>query len=198
MEYFISDIHAGHENCIAFDSRPFKSVLEMNQTLINNCNKVVKNSDDLYILGDVAMKPQIAIEFLKKLNGKKHLILGNHDKEQIIRDANVCEEITPYKRIVISNSYLNEFSPHGSIVVCMSHYPMLDWDKKMRGSVHLFGHVHTNDCIYFDNNQPLVFPLKELKNAYNVFCGYQGYTPLRLDQILRLNGYYPDAYKPQE
>lgn len=50
--YYISDLHLGHENVIRFDNRPFDSVEEMNETLVNNWNSVVTNADHVYHLGD--------------------------------------------------------------------------------------------------------------------------------------------------
>lgn len=52
MKYYISDLHFDHTNVIKFDNRPFKDVEEMNNTLINNWNSVVKKSDIVYVLGD--------------------------------------------------------------------------------------------------------------------------------------------------
>ena len=51
MIYFTSDLHFYHENVIKHANRPFSNVEEMNQTLINNWNKKVGISDEIYILG---------------------------------------------------------------------------------------------------------------------------------------------------
>lgn len=52
MYYYISDMHLGHKNVLKFDSRPFESVEEMNETLIANWNVKVTDEDDVWILGD--------------------------------------------------------------------------------------------------------------------------------------------------
>ena len=38
MNYYISDLHIGHENILRFDNRPFADVNEMNNKLIENWN----------------------------------------------------------------------------------------------------------------------------------------------------------------
>ena len=52
MNYFISDLHFGHKNCLAFDNRPFKDVEEQDSAIISNWNAVVDIHDDVWILGD--------------------------------------------------------------------------------------------------------------------------------------------------
>jgi calcineurin-like phosphoesterase family protein len=76
--WLISDTHFSHENIITYCKRPFASAEEMDEVLVQNWNKVVKPSDHVYHLGDVALrKQQLAI--VSRLNGKKRLLLGNHD-----------------------------------------------------------------------------------------------------------------------
>ena len=52
MNYYISDLHIGHENILRFDNRPFADVNEMNNKLIENWNARVCSDDTVYILGD--------------------------------------------------------------------------------------------------------------------------------------------------
>lgn len=54
MNYFISDLHFGHKNCLSFDNRPFKSIEENDETIIKNWNNTVKIDDDIYLLGDIS------------------------------------------------------------------------------------------------------------------------------------------------
>lgn len=54
MNFFISDTHFGHKNCMAFDNRPFATVEECDAAIINNWNKAVSYNDDVYLLGDMS------------------------------------------------------------------------------------------------------------------------------------------------
>ena len=78
MNYYIADLHLGHKNIIRLSNRPFHSVEEMDQTIINNINKTIKPEDDLYILGDFAFKSN-GWEMAKRLNGNITLLKGNLD-----------------------------------------------------------------------------------------------------------------------
>jgi calcineurin-like phosphoesterase family protein len=85
-----SDTHFGHENIIMYCGRPFANAEIMDEVLIENWNSVVKPGDKVYHLGDVYMghKRENISRILSKLNGKKRLILGNHDngKDQVLRE----------------------------------------------------------------------------------------------------------------
>lgn len=56
MNYYISDLHLLHENVPRFDNRPFDSIQQMQETIVNNWNRKVTNGDTVYILGDVSMR----------------------------------------------------------------------------------------------------------------------------------------------
>ncbi len=123
--YIISDLHFGHESIIKFCSRPFDSVEEMNEILIENWNKVVKSSDRVYLVGDVAWKKK-DIPLCEKLNGKKILIKGNHDVYPL-------EEYTKYFEDI--RSYLVEDN------MIVSHIPIyLNEHDRFIGNIH--GHTH--------------------------------------------------------
>ena len=78
--FYISDLHFGHKNIIAFDNRPFKTVEEMDEVLISNWNQTVSSGDHVYILGDLCWgKAKDWPAVLERLSGNKHLIRGNHD-----------------------------------------------------------------------------------------------------------------------
>lgn len=130
MIYFTSDLHLGHENILRFVNRPFGSVEEMNRTLIANYNALVREEDTVYILGDLTYRIPLteAETLIAKLNGRKHLIKGNHDKNY---DKSLFEEVVDYKQI-------HEYCRHFTLM----HYPMLEWAKMRCGSIMLHGHMH--------------------------------------------------------
>ena len=76
--FLTSDTHFSHENIIGYCHRPFASAAEMDEALVERWNAVVRPSDHVYHLGDVAMRRQ-HLAIVKRLNGKKRLVLGNHD-----------------------------------------------------------------------------------------------------------------------
>lgn len=98
MIYFTSDLHLGHQNALRLCNRPFQDVDEMNRTLIQNWNQFVKKNDFIYILGDLTMKLSLdeANQMISKLNGRKILVRGNHDKKY---DECLFEEVCDYKEL---------------------------------------------------------------------------------------------------
>ena len=81
MRYFVGDLHFFHSNIIHFASRPYKTVEEMNEAIIEKWNNTVKAGDTVYILGDFSFanyKETKAI--VERLKGQKILIRGNHDE----------------------------------------------------------------------------------------------------------------------
>ena len=79
--FFISDTHFEHSGVINLDQRPFGSVAEMREEMIDKWNKRVSPRDEVYILGDFCFSTQTKEwdYLLSALNGKKFLIKGNHD-----------------------------------------------------------------------------------------------------------------------
>jgi len=53
--YWTSDLHLGHTNIIRYTGRPFADVDEMNRALIEQWNDVVTDTDEVWVLGDVAL-----------------------------------------------------------------------------------------------------------------------------------------------
>lgn len=77
--FFISDTHFDHGNIIRYCDRPFRTVQEMNDTLIENWNRVVGRQDTVFHLGDLAFG-QEPLKWTKRLNGNIIFINGSHEK----------------------------------------------------------------------------------------------------------------------
>lgn len=133
--FFTSDLHYGSKNIISYCNRPFSVVEEMNEALITNYNsKVTKSSDIVYLLGDLIWGHGNYENVLNKLNGQKHLILGNHDNEQCYRKClknGLLQSISHVKTINVDNQH-----------IFMSHYPHRSWNMQFYGSYMLHGHSH--------------------------------------------------------
>lgn len=134
--WFTSDTHFGHSNIIKFQEtrRHFKTVDEMNDTLIKNYNDRVGNDDTVYHLGDVALaKDKETSGILAALNGKIHLVCGNHDRQMKAYNKSRFASIQDY--LELRNVYNEQM-----LVLC--HYPFLVWRNSHYGSWHLHGHSH--------------------------------------------------------
>lgn len=138
MNYYTSDLHFGHQKIISLCNRPFDTVEEMNQTIINNINSRCKDSDMLYILGDIGFCGNYVVDLVRQINCKKILIVGNHDHKQIIhRSFRSCfEDIKEY-------AYVRD----GEYKIYCAHYPHAEWDGWYKNWYHFFGHVHNADTI---------------------------------------------------
>lgn len=78
--YFIADTHFSEENIIKYENRPFQGVQDMDDSMIANWNRMVKEEDTVYLVGDFGAGRREAL-LLDKLKGIKYLIKGNHDME---------------------------------------------------------------------------------------------------------------------
>jgi calcineurin-like phosphoesterase family protein len=81
-DYFTADLHFGHDAIIGYVGRPFENTKDMDRILIENWNEIVQPDDTVYVLGDFSMKRTdigFIVARLRQLNGRKILILGNHD-----------------------------------------------------------------------------------------------------------------------
>jgi calcineurin-like phosphoesterase family protein len=138
MRTFItSDLHFGHANIMKFCPKTrghFTDVDQMREEMIRLWNDSVKDGDLVYILGDVAfLSASEAVKIMKRLNGKKILIEGNHDRK-LLNDPvfrSCFEEIHKY----------HEINYDGTKVI-LFHYPIYEWNQMHRGAVHFYGHLH--------------------------------------------------------
>jgi calcineurin-like phosphoesterase family protein len=137
MIYFTADTHFGHVNVIKMSNRPFADINEMNKTLITNWNSLVSDRDEIYILGDFLFKSTglEAKRILQKLNGKKYLVKGNHEK--YLSDPDFDESLFEW----VKDYHVLDYKDSRFILF---HYPILEWQFYHRKSAHLYGHVHNN------------------------------------------------------
>jgi calcineurin-like phosphoesterase family protein len=136
MKYFIADLHFGHENIIKFSKRPYSNAQEMDDDYVKIWNSKVKKDDDIYIVGDFCMSSEESVikGYCDRLNGRKHLIIGNHD--YFVNKPWVNKYFTTVQNYLEINYNKTLFS--------ISHYPFSEWNKSMHGSIHVHGHIHNN------------------------------------------------------
>ena len=171
-KFYIADTHFGHEKVLDFCQRPFQTIHEMDAMIIENWNRVVSKEDDVYVIGDFMFRSAQTPEYyLEKLNGKLHLIRGNHERwtnrvdvKRYFESDNMIIEITD------SNSHL---------VLC--HYPIAEWPRYYRGSLHIFGHIHnTREGAAYEYylKQPCMF---------NAGVDINQFMPVTLEQLIENN-----------
>lgn len=166
-----SDCHFGHKNVIKYENRKYTNVEEMDLDLINRWNSKVGIKDEIYILGDFTLSnnKSYAIDILKRLNGRKYLILGNHD------NISQKKEVMVYFEWVKKYFELDYKDNH----FVMFHFPILSWNRKYHGAIHLYGHIHGNKLTEYQIVNEIV-----MKNSYNVSVEVNNYEPISLDEII--------------
>ncbi len=162
--WFTSDNHFSHTNVIKYCKRPFTSVEEMNETMIQNWNSLVKAGDQIYHLGDFALcKADEATKIVRRLSGQKFMVWGNHDKYTRKDSAFVGHwawnrDLTEIK--------INDLR----VVLC--HFAMKTWNKSHYGAYQLHGHSHGS--------------LKDDPGSLQLDVGVDcwDYRPVNLDEIV--------------
>lgn len=187
-KFYISDTHFGHTNSwekfkLADGSplRPFSSTEEMDEHMITKWNSVVGEYDIVYHLGDVCIGKK-HLDKISRLNGKKKLIMGNHDifKAQSYFDAGFYD-VASYR------VFVDEF-------VC-SHIPLHPDCISERFIANVHGHTHANsimrETLKIDEielrNHPDVSPYRtviEKDPRYFAVCVEQiNYTPIAHEDL---------------
>lgn len=157
MIYFTADTHFNHTNIIQYCKRPFNSVEEMDDTILDNINKNILPDDTLYHLGDFCFHSSIK-NYRDRINCKNiHLILGNHDFLK-----------SHENKLFITVSSLKEIKI-GPQPITLSHYAMRVWNRSHYGAWNLFGHSHGT--------------LPSIKNSFDVGVDCWKFCPLSIYQV---------------
>ena len=148
--WITSDTHYSHKNIcrgvtdwrlpdgsIPVDqTRDFRNIDYMNDTIVNNINGRVGQDDILIHLGDWSFGGFENIqEFRDRIFCKEiHLVLGNHD-HHIERNRGNC------KSLFSSVNHFLRFEYDGHTIESL-HYPIASWNGLNKGRIHLHGHCH--------------------------------------------------------
>jgi calcineurin-like phosphoesterase family protein len=155
--YFTSDTHFGDHRVLNLYDRPFASVAAMDEALIAAWNSVCTGDDEIWHLGDFARTADHAAAILPRLNGAKHLVVGNNDPTPAL--AHGWVSVQPYAELDEAGRKL---------VLC--HYPFRSWNGQHRGSLNLHGHSHGR--------------LKALPRQFDVGVDVRAYRPVTLEALL--------------
>jgi calcineurin-like phosphoesterase family protein len=178
--FVISDHHLGHTNSwekftLSDGSplRPFTSTEEMNETMIERHNAKVKEQDTVYFLGDVVINKKY-LELVKRMNGRKILVRGNHD---IFKDEDYRE--VGFEQIHGVRVFVDKF--------ILSHIPLHPDCVSERFRVNVHGHLHANEIkmpwgVNADRNEIIYADFPDPR--YLCVCVEQtDFTPLHFDEV---------------
>lgn len=174
MIYLTSDLHLYHRFFI-YEPRGFQSAEEMNAAIEKNWNEIVNDDDDVYILGDLIVggkehNNEEGMTIIRRLKGKKHIILGNHDT-----DARI--DLYKNERSIIEVLYAKLIRYKGREYY-LSHFPSITVDletekKPKEWTVNFFGHTHSKEKFY--NGLPFM---------YNVSLDAHDNRPVSIDEAI--------------
>jgi len=159
--FFTSDTHFGHGGALGLYRRPFASVAEMNDAMVERWNETVASEDTIWHLGDFAIRQprSVVADLLARLHGRKHLVIGNNDPPTTA-ELDAWESVQPYREIAVDGV---------SLVLC--HYPFRSWRGMDKGWLDLHGHSHGR--------------LKPLPRQFDVGVDVWGFRPVTLSEIRR-------------
>jgi calcineurin-like phosphoesterase family protein len=159
MLYFTSDTHFSDPRVLRIDRRPFSTILEHDEALIAHWNAIVGPHDVVWHLGDFARGGETAVDLLlSRLNGEKHLIIGNNDPPGTVMAAG-WSSTQHYAELVLDGQLL---------VLC--HYPFRTWNMMGKKSINFHGHSHGR--------------LTPIPRQYDVGVDPQALKPATFEEIL--------------
>lgn len=165
--FLIADLHFGDKSVFNSTRRckDFKNIEEHDETIIRNWNSVVSEDDTVFVLGDVGKWHTLSSPArIESLNGHKHLILGNHDKEISVDSwfwLDVGFESVSLYPIICEDFYM------------LSHEPLFVNENQPKANI--FGHVH--DCCSY----------KTVSSRSFCVCAERiNYTPIDFESIKNL------------
>jgi len=170
--WLVSDTHFGHEKtCTVFKRddgsplRPFSSAEEMDEFMIKAWNERVKPNDKVYHLGDVVISRK-ALNTLRRLNGDKVLIRGNHD---IFKLSDYTEHFRDVRGYHVMNGMI------------LSHIPVHE-ESLGRFGVNIHGHLHANRVMKIKHKGAK----PEVDLRYHCVCVEQtDFAPILFEDVLK-------------
>lgn len=161
IKRYIADLHFAHNNMAIH--RGFDSSESHDNYIIEKWNSVVRKKDITYILGDVTMETKKGYELLDKLNGIKHVVLGNHDRRQDVNE--------------LLNHVDTVCASYKEKDILFTHIPIHPRELKYRCKINIHGHLH-------EHVVKKMFGLFIDKRYINVSCEQINYTPRTLKELL--------------
>lgn len=176
MIYFTSDLHFGHDKEFVWGARGFKSLKEMEDTIVERWNKVVTDEDTVYILGDVYMgddEDNRAVHLLNELNGQIRIIIGNHDTERKINKLKAWGYEFDYSGLLTHKIE----GKKRKWQFFLSHYPTYTANLESNPYdcvINLHGHTHNKGKFFED--RPYM---------YNVSLDAHDCVPVSIEEVIK-------------
>lgn len=166
--FLTADTHFSHPLMLTACRRPFSDVQEMNEGMIEAWNAVVHPNDLVWHLGDFAMKAsdQEVAQIFRRLNGRKRLIIGNHDVDNKGRLLPALARL-PWDA---EPAHAAEIKHDGQRII-LSHYAGYTWNQEHRGSFLAYGHSHG--------------ALLGMPGSIDVGVDNQGLKPIAVEEFVR-------------
>jgi calcineurin-like phosphoesterase family protein len=132
QKLYSADHHIGHAAIIGHCKRPFSSVRQMNEAIVELHNARADKSTDCYFLGDFAISDddREVRKCFDAMKGSKHLIVGNHDRSNMVLNL-PWSTIRPWHTV-----------KDGPYKIYLSHIGAESWDGIHNGRFHFYGHTH--------------------------------------------------------
>lgn len=182
MIYFLLIRTFGHKKVIEMCSRPYRSLEEMNQDLIDRWNGKLHGNDTVYIVGDMFLHCDEPELILRQLRGRKKLIFGNHDGSWI-------KKVDVSKYFESIDTMLETTDGKRGLTLC--HYPLLSW-KHARRSFMIHGHIHNDTNADF-------WPLIKIRDrVLNASVDINNYQPVTFEELVRNNELWKEAARDSE
>ena len=182
MIYFISDTHFGHANIVKMCERPYPDVEAMNEALITAWNERVHGDDTVYIIGDMFFRCSDPESILKRLKGKKWLIVGNHD-------GSWMDKVDLNHYFVSVDNYLETTDGVHGMTIC--HYPLLAWKNAGR-TYMVHGHIHA------DINSDYWPLIQRRERVLNAGVDVNDYRPVTFEEMVENNRKFKSAHAGQD
>ena len=172
MQYYVSDLHFGHEASLNYNNRPFTDVNEMDQHIIDAWNSRVSRTDHVYILGDVCYRNEKPEEwYLEQLKGHLHLIIGNHDGK-LLKNKRAMGRFQSVEKMM----HVSDNKRH----ICLCHFPIAEWNGFYKGHWHIYGHIHNRTDGAYQY-------MRNFDKALNAGVDINNYMPVTFDELITNN-----------
>ncbi len=159
MQFFTADTHFGHAGARALYRRPFATVAEMDAAMVARWNATVGPDDEVWHLGDFAVRHPDPGAVLAALHGRKHLVTGNNDPPTVTGLPGWAS-VQPYMELDVDGA---------ALVLC--HYAFRTWRGMVKGALNLHGHSHGR--------------LRPLTRQFDVGVDARDFRPITLEELRR-------------